>query len=106
MRYKIFHNDQFMDYFFKRSLQGHTVRQAAVIECNDLEDVYRATNSIDRPWTENPEVISVQTSKPRSLSVGDLVHDVEHNRLYVVESGGYREVTKEEHSSLDFQLVL
>lgn len=106
MKYKIFHNDQFIDYFFKKSVKGNTVRQAAMVECESLNDVFEKTNSIDHAWTLNPEVLSVQTEKPRSLSVGDLIHDIANNKLYVVEDGGFREVSDEEHQTLDFQLAL
>lgn len=102
MEYLAYHNEDFTDYSFTKSLKGSHIKQAAVIEANDLEDVFRVTNNIDHPWTENQEVKKVLTAFPRSLSVGDLVLDRSTDKLYVVEDCGYREITKDEYNELVF----
>lgn len=43
----------------------------AVVECENLGEVFEKTNHIDRPWFENDGVICVKES--RSTSVGDVV---------------------------------
>ena len=106
MRYKIYHNDQFIDSTFGTKILGNTLRQAAVVECTGLDDVFEKTNSIEHPWTKNPEVISVQTTRPRSLSAGDFILDEASNKLYLVAACGFREVTDEEHASFNFQPAL
>lgn len=103
-KYKTWLNDSFIDYTLKKKLNESTVRPGALVEASSLEEVFRVTNNIDHSWTENPEVKKVLTSSPRSLSVGDLVHDQDANKLYVVESLGFREVTDEEHANLNFEV--
>lgn len=102
-RFTVWHNDSFFDFYKTRSVKDVTVRQAAVTDCDTLDEAYEKTNTIDRPWTENPEVKSVQTPKPRSTSVGDLIFDADLNKLFVVDVMGFREVTDEEHQSLNFE---
>ena len=105
MHYETFHNDQFLDYMFKKTLAGNTVRPAAVVDCKSLDDVFEKTNNIDHAWTENPEVVRVLTPRPRSLSVGDLILDGAANKMYVVATTGFQEVTEEEHASITFDLA-
>lgn len=101
-KYITYHNQNFTDYFFSKSLKGNHIKKAAVVEADNLDDVYRATNTIDSPWTENPEVKEVLTDSPRSLSVGDLILDEAANKLHVVEDMGFRVVTKAERNSINF----
>ena len=46
----------------------------AVVGSETLGDVFRITNHIDHPWTENEEVVFAD-EKVRSTSVGDVVLD-------------------------------
>lgn len=102
--YKTWLNDNFTDYTFNKKLGNDTVRPGAIVAVDSLAEVYRVTNNIDCPWTENPEVLKVLTSSPRSLSVGDLVAEDATGKLYVVEDFGFREVTAEEHATLNFDV--
>lgn len=50
-------------------------KKIAIVETNDLEDVFRITNHIDEDWRKNPEVLETIGDKFRSTSVGDVVVD-------------------------------
>jgi len=50
-------------------------RRVAVVECKDVDDVFRATNHIDSDWTKNPEVVTMVAESARSTSVGDVVEE-------------------------------
>jgi hypothetical protein len=46
----------------------------AYVEAEDLEDAYHLTNTIDRPWWENPGVTpAFEGSGTRSTSAGDMI---------------------------------
>ena len=72
---------------------------AAAVEAKGFGDVFRICNSIDAPWTENPEVRCVYTSRPRSMSVGDLIVD-EGGGITEIEGAGYCQ--QPPHVSLPF----
>lgn len=50
-------------------------RLVAYVRCDTLDDAFRLTNHIDRPWYEHTEVAPVYTVGLRSTSVGDIVVD-------------------------------
>lgn len=64
--------------------------KVADVETDDLEDVFRATNHIDRPWTENKEVTALFSVRARSTSVGDVIVDATGNKFFV-DSCGFKE---------------
>jgi hypothetical protein len=69
----------------------------ATTVCEGLEDVFRLTNHIDREWWKNPEVTLNSASKSRrSTSVGDLVEEVDSEKLWLCASVGWAEVEWEE----------
>jgi hypothetical protein len=51
-------------------------RRVAVVDCKDVDDVFRATNHIDESWTKNPEVVTLIEKSVRSTSVGDVVEEL------------------------------
>ena len=56
----------------------------------DLEDAFRASNSIDQNWTLNPEVTSYSgNGKERSTSVGDLLANPDTGEYYYVAPMGF-----------------
>lgn len=67
--------------------QVASVEVGAADEEDALEDVYRLTNSIDRHWTQNPEVRVTGNRQLRSTSVGDLV--CIEDRCYLVAGVGF-----------------
>jgi hypothetical protein len=100
--FKTYLNDQFIDYFFKEDLKGCTVRPGAIVEAPNLERVFDYTNSIEDVWTKNKEIVKLLTDSKRSLSVGDLVEDLTTGAFHVVQSFGYRELSKEELEQITF----
>lgn len=59
----------------------------AEVECKDLEDAFRATNTIDDIWTKNPEVIQLHKRQCRSTSVGDVLEDEDGIAMYCAPCG-------------------
>ncbi len=59
---------------------------------NGLEDVFRLTNHIDKPWQCNVEIIlHPKGSHPRSTSVGDVVVDQDGKRWFC-DLAGWKEI--------------
>jgi hypothetical protein len=57
-----------------------------------LEQVFTITNHIDHPWTDNPEVAWLATSRIRSTSVGDVIVSSESGQVWLVMPIGLREL--------------
>ena len=67
--------------------------RVAVVECSDVDDAFRATNHIDRSWTENPEVVSLIGNRHRSTSVGDVVEELRPDgKKFLCASVGWKEI--------------
>jgi len=63
----------------------------ATIEAPAVEAVFGLSNHIDRPWTENPEVVelpSADGNRLRSTSVGDVIVDAETMAGWTIDSMG------------------
>ncbi len=61
----------------------------AEVECEDKNQVFQLTNTIDDYWWNNDEVTALKT-KTRSTSVGDIVEDVENNKFWMVLGLGWK----------------
>lgn len=104
----IFHNANFLDYMISNSLGKTTVTLVASVEdvpgaVGDIAQMDRAftlTNNIDIPWPNNPGVKCAETGPYRSTSVGDLMQ--RGSKIYVVESIGFREISREEECNITF----
>jgi hypothetical protein len=57
-----------------------------------LSQVFALTNHIDRPWTENPEVVWHTAAPVRSTSVGDVILSEESGRAWLVMPFGLQEL--------------
>ena len=57
-----------------------------------LEQVFTLTNHIDHPWTDNPEVVWLATSRIRSTSVGDVIVSSESGQAWLVMPVGLQEL--------------
>lgn len=52
--------------------------------------VFALTNTIDRPWTSNPEVVWYDARLPlRSTSVGDVIVSCETGQAWMILSAGF-----------------
>ena len=63
-----------------------TYRKVAELTTDDLDDIYRDTNHIERDWRENESVFWA-TDKARSTSVGDVI--VTRAGTYMVAGIGF-----------------
>ena len=94
--FKVYHTKDFMlNSLLHFDVDGYVpdkddYKEVAVVDCNELGNVFELTNHIDHAWTENPEC-KVLSEKCRSTSVGDLVYD-RKNKLYMCDSIGWEEV--------------
>ena len=61
---------------------------------SSLEQVWEALQNFDKSWTEK-ENIRCYTDFPRSCDVGDLIYDVEGDKLYRVCGMGFTEITSD-----------
>jgi hypothetical protein len=67
----------------------HFVHVADVIA--PFEQVFTLTNTIDRPWTSNPEVVWYDARLPlRSTSVGDVIVSCETEQAWMILPAGYQ----------------
>jgi hypothetical protein len=57
-----------------------------------LGQVFALTNHIDRPWTENPEVVWHTAALVRSTSVGDVIVSLQSDQAWLVMPFGLQEL--------------
>jgi len=57
-----------------------------------LEQIFALTNHIDHPWTDNPGVVWLATSRIRSTSVGDIIVSCESGQAWLVMPVGLQEL--------------
>jgi len=68
-------------------------KKVALVESDNLGDVFRITNHIDSNWQTNDEVIETYGDVThRSTSVGDIVIDLENSKRYLCASMGWDEI--------------
>ena len=75
MKYEVYHSINPTFFCDGSRKYPEDYKKVAIVECNDLEDVFRLTNHIDEDWTTNPEIIETFGDRFRSTSVGDVVVD-------------------------------
>lgn len=102
---EVFHNTEFLMYMQEETLEalssGH-FECVARIDTDSLDEAYELTQNIDQPWTQNPKVATTFRNI-RSTSVGDLVR--KDGVYHVVESCGFKEITREQECSLTFLII-
>lgn len=99
----VWHNDEFVGYSLRgpQALKGTTVRLVAEVASSDLDKAYELTNHINHSWTQNPGVTVINRGEVvRSTSVGDVM--IDGDKCCVVESVGFRELSKEEQQQITF----
>ena len=93
MMFTVYHADKMPDGLvgFKRmSLEDTTgFSVVAMVEAQNLEEVFAATNHIDKPWWEN-SCVKFHKANSRSTSVGDAV--VSKDGVYMCECAGWSKV--------------
>jgi len=99
---EVYHNSKFLAYYTEptiETLKKGIFECVATVETNDLNIAYRDTNNIDQPWHLNTNVKAVRREN-RSTSIGDMLKV--GNKFHIVESCGFRELTKEEECEITF----
>ena len=86
-------------------IQGHLV-PAAQVEAASKNELFRLTNTINKPWTENTEVSLIENSDAflSSSSVGDIFVD-ENGLAYLIESYGFTLLNVENREPLQVSLA-
>ena len=94
---RVFHNPR-TDFFRVNPSDVFTITPdelVAIVDTDDLDEAYRLTNHIDKPWYENTEVQTIR--KSRSTSVGDFMEL--NGAWYAVAPMGFDKVTEAPHAS-------
>ena len=102
---EVYHNSEFLLYMIEPTLEAlkkGMFEYVATVETEYLEEAYRDTNNIDQAWSLNTNVKAVRREN-RSTSSGDLLK--KGSIFYVVESVGFRELTRIEECELTFHLL-
>lgn len=63
-------------------------RKVAEVECEDLNQVYLLTNSIEYHWGDN-EGVKMTGPRTRSTSIGDVIASVDECKAWRVASTGF-----------------
>lgn len=96
MLYQVFHFEpprgladrlRFTPRAFRTRWPGPDYVPVATVEAATLEGVYRLTNNITTPWSENAGVLPA-APRLRSTSVGDVIVDPE-GVAHGVDTGGF-----------------
>lgn len=66
--------------------------RAAAIGADDAEQVFSLMQNRDTPWTHGRTVLTVYTKRPRSMMVGDIVHDTYTNEWWFCASVGFERI--------------
>lgn len=73
---------------------------AFVHNVTGIEEIFGLTNHIDTSWTDNKKhIVEINPSEgKRSTSVGDIILDAKKEKVFLVSSFGFTELT---HESID-----
>ncbi len=99
-RYAVYHANDLLAMVLPQTLHWYEDRSRYYTHVADvvapLEHVFALTNSIDHPWTSNPEVVWHATDAPlRSTSVGDLIVSCESGQAWLVMPIGLQELSSD-----------
>lgn len=90
-RYAVYHAVDRLDMasaHWQTNWRRHFVHVADVVA--PFEQVFALTNSIDRSWTSNPEVVWYDDRLPlRSTSVGDVIVSCETGQAWMILLAGF-----------------
>ena len=95
-RYALYHANDLLAMIAPQPEHWHTDRSRHYTHVADvvaaLAQVFALTNHIDRPWTNNPEVVWHTVAPVRSTSVGDVFLSEESGRAWLVMPFGLQEL--------------
>jgi len=87
MKYTVYHATEPTFGYNKKQKFPTDYKKVAIVESENIDDVFRITNHIDRDWTENEEVEWFLEGGQRSTSVGDVAENEAGVRFYCAPIG-------------------
>ena len=88
-RYAVYHANDVLETNLPPAMRWYADKSSYYTHVADvvapLEQVFTLTNHIDHPWTDNPEVVWLATSRIRSTSVGDIIVSSESGQTWLVQ---------------------
>ncbi len=99
-RYAVYHANDLLEMVVPQASHWYEDRTRYYTHVADvvapLEQVFALTNSIDHPWTSNPEVVWHTTTTPlRSSSVGDVIVSCDNGQAWLVMPIGLQELPQD-----------
>ena len=95
-RYAVYHANDVLETHLPPAMRWYADKSSYYTHVADvvapLEQIFTLTNHIDHPWTNNPEVIWLATSRIRSTSVGDVIVSSESGKVWLVMPIGLQEL--------------
>ena len=95
-RYAVYHANDLLETHLPPAMRWYADKAMYFTHVADvvapLEQIFTLTNHIDHPWTDNPEVVWLATSRIRSTSVGDVIVSSESGQAWLVMPVGLREL--------------
>ena len=95
-RYAVYHANDMLEVNLPPAMRWYADKSLYYTHVADvvapLEQVFALTNHVDHPWTDNPEVVRLATSRIRSTSVGDVIVSAESGQAWLVMPVGLQEL--------------
>jgi len=95
-RYAVYHANDLLETHLPPAMRWYADTSLYYTHVADLvaprEQIFRLTNHIDHPWTDNPQVVWLVTSRIRSTSVGDVIVSAESGQAWLVMPIGLQEL--------------
>jgi hypothetical protein len=95
-RYAVYHANDMLEINLPPAMRWYADKSMYYTHVADvvttLEQVFTLTNHIDHPWTDNPEVVWLATSRIRSTSVGDIIVSCESGQAWLIMPIGLQEL--------------
>lgn len=90
---KVYHNTKTDMISDLTDVRVTDLRFVAEVQTDDLEEAYRLTQNIDRPWSQNANV-KAEHRENRSTSIGDVLQ--KGRDFWIVRMDGFYRVGSEE----------
>ena len=95
-RYAVYHANYVLETHLPPAMRWYADKSMYYTHVADvvapLEQIFTLTNHIDHPWTDNPEVVWLATSRIRSTSVGDIIVSSESGQAWLIMPIGLQEL--------------
>jgi hypothetical protein len=95
-RYAVYHANDVLEIHLPPAMRWYADKSMYYTHVADvvapLEQIFTLTNHIDHPWTDNPEVVWLATSRIRSTSIGDIIVSSESGQAWLIMPVGLQEL--------------